>query len=199
VKTLRAVLVSAIFLPLSTAAVPTARPQEEDVDASGSLRGCGLRCLYLLFLMSGKQVPQSPRWHSSAENAEHLVSMSELQSIARESGMTLRGEVLSVDEAQPDRPMIAYLEYPGGGHFVVVRPVGRTGTMVQVLDPNREPFILDHKHLSSLPGWTGRVLVPRGPSEISKPLWAMVLLGLGMLAAWRYHGRFPRRRLATIR
>ena len=46
------------------------------------------------------------------------------------------------------------------GHFIVVRPVGHTGRLVQVLDGELNPNVGDAEWLFASPSWTGLALVP---------------------------------------
>lgn len=68
---------------------------------------------------------------------------------------------------------------------MVVRPVGHTGKLVQVLEANTIPVIVDAKDLFSSPEWTGLALVP------SRPNWPARILGgvsaiaaVGLVSSW---------------
>ena len=83
--------------------------------------------------------------------------------------------------------MIAFLKR---GHYVLVRPVGHTGKLVQVLNGVEPTRIMDKEVLFASSEWTGLVLAPRRTGWVD---WVVVLLsslsGLGLLA-WL----LPRRR-----
>jgi hypothetical protein len=59
-----------------------------------------------------------------------------------------------------DRPLLVLLRSDSRGHFVLVRPVGASRRMVQVVDSNREPFITDSARLFAAGDWTGLALAP---------------------------------------
>ena len=84
-----------------------------------------------------------------------------------------------------DRPGIVFLKDAKGGHFAVFRPVGTTGTMVQVIDPPSAPWIADYDRVFSSTRWTGRVLVARDPWMFrgAVPLFAGAAGGILLLAA----------------
>jgi hypothetical protein len=79
--------------------------------------------------------------------------------------------------------MLTYFQRDNHGHFAVVRPVGHSGNLVQVIDPFEEPRVLDEKTLREADGWTGFVLVPYRPPWKS---WLIVattlLLGTALIA-----------------
>ena len=51
-------------------------------------------------------------------------------------------------------------------HFVVIRPIGHPGRLMQVLDPNLEPIVLDGADLTTGGGRTGLVPTPSHPRWI---------------------------------
>jgi hypothetical protein len=76
------------------------------------------------------------------------------------------------------------------GHYVVLRPVGHTGKLVQVLDPNEEPVVLDAARLYASPEWTGLALVPARPNWTARVVGtigaaALAVLGVARLARRR--------------
>jgi hypothetical protein len=87
-----------------------------------------------------------------------------------------------------------FLKDGKGGHFAVLRPVGTTGTMVQVLDPPNAPWIGDCTQVMSTKAWTGRVLIARDPWPYRHVLAAaLASAGLSALALSRVRmpGIFP--------
>jgi hypothetical protein len=103
---------------------------------------------------------------------------------ARGWGLPLRGVRLDLASERLRSPALVHLAEPVHGHFVVIRPVGRSGTLVQVLDPNRAPYVMERSELVKLPGWTGLALVPERPVEWTRVAGvALLVAGLG-LAAW---------------
>jgi hypothetical protein len=90
--------------------------------------------------------------------------MLEIRDASRALGLDLKGARLRPGDRVPDRPILALLHDGPHGHFVVVRPVGHTGRLVQVIDGRRFPAVMDAAVLVSSPEWSGLVLVPRGSS-----------------------------------
>lgn len=151
---------------------------------------CGTNALFLLLRLSGQptsliQIERSlPRQQSGGN------SMTELREAARGHGLRLRGSRFGKGDVPLDRPVIAYLSRPGEGHFVVLRPVGVMGTMVQVLDPPHAPAIMDYTHLLGGGLWTGRVLMPQTTGEwLAAQAWWVIVplvpLALFLVPRWR--------------
>lgn len=118
-------------------------------------------------------------------------SMRELRDVARSFGLRLEGLYVGKDAKLIDRPMLAFIKDEGAKieHFLVVRPVGHSGTLVQLIDSNGPPRVIEKVELVSSSQWTGVVLAP------TRTNWAVVggsgllaaagLLGLGFLVARR--------------
>ncbi len=96
---------------------------------------CGVNSLFILLQLQGR--PVSLARLEAVLPAQHPQgrSMAELSEAARSFGVRLRGVRLETRGSLRGRPAIVYLMDNAGGHFAVLRPVGTTGTMVQVLDP----------------------------------------------------------------
>ena len=63
---------------------------------------------------------------------------------AKTFGLALDGVRLGPGDPTPGRPAIVFVrDEDKGSHFAVIRPVGSTGTMVQVIDPPGVPWIGD--------------------------------------------------------
>ena len=104
--------------------------------------------------------------------------MRQLREAARGCGLNLEG-ILSVEKIQaPDRPFLAYLKRGQHGHFVVIRPVGRLGRMVQLFDNDREAEVFDLSELTSSPEWTGLALRPQPPGLVVQARARVRFLGL---------------------
>lgn len=125
---------------------------------------CGLKSLYLLLHLSGRPAGLSEIEAALPPRQEEGYSMADLRDAARACRLPLRGIRLDRGDRLP-RPAIAFLDRGGVGHYVVVRPVGVTGTMVQVLEPPHAPRVLDGSGLAAGRQWTGRLLVPETTAE----------------------------------
>jgi hypothetical protein len=92
--------------------------------------------------------------------------------------------------------MIVFLKRPQHGHFQVVRPVGHTGKLAQVIDASSSPEIVDRLAMFTSPEWTGIALVPdRGPGWTFRIAFGLgggiALSALGWAGSrwWRVRGR----------
>ena len=144
---------------------------------------CGTVALFNLLRFSGRSgsldevtaaLPgRDPRGHSLAE----------LRDGANRLDLDLEGIQFLHADVTPDRPVIAFVERAGHGHFLAIRPVGHTGRLVQVLDGLADPEVMDMGDLVRQPGWTGLGLTIRGPrwTTFAAMLLAAsaILLGLG--------------------
>ena len=106
-------------------------------------------------------------------------SMAELAEASRVLGLRLDGMQLDRRGARPDRPVIAFFKDAKVGHFAIIRPVGTTGAMCQVLDPPHALRLIDYAEVARMPTWTGRVLAPASPWAIRNA--APLLAGAGAL------------------
>jgi hypothetical protein len=151
---------------------------------------CGVNTLYLLHQSLGRP--------TTLEQLDALLpprnaagySMAELARASRAAGVALEGVELDRRRGlRFSQPAIAYLHHERGGHFVLIRPVGTRGGMVQVIDPPRVPRVVDAGALAYRPGWTGRVLRPR-PPWYRQPLPAVGLAAVVLGAAvWRLRAK----------
>ena len=120
--------------------------------------------------------------------------MAELSEASSRLGLEVDGVRLTIGDQPLDRPALVFLEDASGGHFAVLRPVGRTGTMVQVIDPPSPPWIADYERLLSAKPWTGRILVPRD-AWLTRNGLPLLATAVGMLLLWtglRHVLRLPR-------
>ena len=153
-------------------APPTAREADQD---------CGVRSLCLLLGLEGRTFEPKEVVRSLPKRDPAGYSMKQLRDEAARRGVPLRGVKLRPGQ-RPAGPSIVFLGDGGHGHYVVVRPIGHTGKLVQVLDPNDAPIVLDAELLDRLPRWTGLALVPdppRWPLRIGAALVAAGVPGLG--------------------
>jgi hypothetical protein len=124
---------------------------------------CGVNALFILLTLE-KQPARLDRLESALPaRRPDGYSMAELASAARSLGLDVEGVRFAKGDRALRRPAIAFLIGPAGGHYAVIRPVGTTGTMVQVIDPPHVPWIADYDRVFSSRPWTGRILVARDP------------------------------------
>jgi hypothetical protein len=146
-----------------------------------SLGDCGAVALYNLLALEGcpadfdKIVSRLP----SARPGGY--SMKELRAVAATFGLRLTGVRLNKDDRSIDRPMLVYLKLGQGEHFLVIRPVGHTGKLVQLIDSVEPPQILDKSYVFSSVQWTGLALVPARPNWLARIAMALLVVALGLL------------------
>ena len=138
---------------------------------------CGIDALYILLRLEGQKPSYGQLQNALPITNSKGHSMAELQDAAALFGLRLDGLQLNRRAEVLDQPMIGFLQSPSKGHFVVLRPVGTTGTMVQIIDPPNAPWIGDLNRITSKKVWTGRVLVPH------KPWFARILTPLSLGSA----------------
>lgn len=144
---------------------------------------CGVNALFVLLHLEGLPVPLDHVKSVLPPRHPDGYSMAELAAAAEALGLGLEGMRFAEGDKAPARPVIAFLRDARGGHFAVLRPVGTTGTMVQVIDPPSAPWITDYDRVFSVRQWPGRVLVARDPWFVRKiaPLM-IVTAGLAVIA-----------------
>lgn len=160
----------------SEAHVPGAVASADDVF------DCGTSSLLILMRLEGRNVDPEALISLFPAVPRGGYSLKELASGAARSGFGLQGVRLASD-APPDRPVIAYLNDGVRGHYVVVRPVGLSDSLVQVLDLTRTPEVVTASDLCKRPEWTGLVLLPvRSLRTISFLLASVILVAALILA-----------------
>jgi hypothetical protein len=136
---------------------------------------CGPVAVYALFQIEGRPTPIETIAAKLPPPRPDGFSMKELRDASSSLGLTLDGVYLGQDVAAIDRPMLVFLKVDRQGHFLVIRPVGHTGTLVQVIDSGQPPRVMDKAELVSSDQWTGVALVPRRTN------WTLMTT-LGLLA-----------------
>ncbi|MGC8643672.1 MAG: cysteine peptidase family C39 domain-containing protein [Isosphaeraceae bacterium] len=124
---------------------------------------CGVNALFVLLHFEGHPVPYDRLESALPPRRPDGYSMAELSAAARALGLPLDGVKFVKGDKPLDRPAIALFQNARGDHFAVLRPVGTTGTMVQVIDPPHVPAIMDYDRILGSKGWTGRILLPSPP------------------------------------
>ena len=121
---------------------------------------CGTLSLYTLLHLEGRSIslPQIECELPTPSPAGH--SMKALREAAGALGLDLVGVRLPESRNASDRPALVFLDRAPHGHFVVVRPVGHSSTLVQMLDAHQPPIVIDAADLYASPDWTGLALMP---------------------------------------
>ena len=163
----------------------------DDASTTVDSADCGMDALYHLMRLEKRDVPIAriaaamPRLHPDG------YSMKELRDAAASLGLKLDGVNLPRNPEVIDRPMLAFLNLGDRGHYVVIRPIGHTGHLAQVIDEVGEPLVVDSTQLFASPQWTGFVLIPRRTNwlvVVGAGVALFSLIGLALLS-WRRSGR----------
>ncbi len=159
---------------------------------------CGANALFILLHLEEMPVTYDNLESVLPPRAPEGYSMLELTAAASSLGLCLEGVRFGKGDKALNRPAIVFLQDAKGGHFAVLRPVGTTGTMVQVIDPSRAPWIADYERVFAARSWTSRVLIPLAPWPVRHARHLLFALACGTLTAaglllWSRSSR-PRRR-----
>ncbi len=141
-----------IALALTTSAGAAERTATTTLD-------CGANALFVLLRLEGRPVTLAQLEAALPPRRTEGYSMAELADASATLGFRLDGVRFGKGDQVLTRPAIAFFKSAKGGHFAVLRPVGTTGTMVQVIDPPHVSRILDYTVVLSAKSWTGRVLI----------------------------------------
>lgn len=143
----------------------------------GNRISCGTYALYYLLGLEHKRVglPQIAGVLNTGD--ERGNSLRELLGAGRSLGLELKAVLIQPTDPFPAGPLIAHLRFSEHGHFVVLRRLGSSGTLVQVLDGIGEPEVREELELRALPEWTGVALVPERPN------WLLRIAGTAALVS----------------
>ena len=145
------------------------------------INDCGVNALYLLLRLRAVDVDLGQLRQALPDTSANLLSMADLQSVARQYGVSMRGRRVTSQGTMIDRPTIALMRSDGGrGHFVVLEPFGNQDKMVKILDFPRPIHVADFDTLTKNTAWTGLILSPITVWERSTP-WAASGLGILLL------------------
>lgn len=130
---------------------------------------CGTIALHSLLVLEGSQTPINQLRVRLSATTHGGLSMADLRDAAWTFGLDLTGVRLPPSGDALDRPAIVFLRGRDHGHFLVVRPVGHSGKLIQVIDSTGGPLVMDAVDLYASEQWTGLALV------LSRPNWPLRL------------------------
>jgi ABC-type bacteriocin/lantibiotic exporter with double-glycine peptidase domain len=146
---------------------------------------CGPIALYLLARMEGRAADLAHVQSRVVIGTDGSSTLDHLRQAADSLGLQSEAVLLKRTDWPLDRPAILHLDRGSSGHFVVIRPVGHTGKLVQVIDAPDQVEVMDFDQLASDPSWTGAALVPTHKAIAP---WRRILLALtlaaGPVALW---------------
>ena len=154
---------------------------------------CGTVALFCLLRFEGRGCSLDEVAASLTGRDPRGHSLSELREGAKRLGLDVEGVRLIHANESPERPMIAFLDRGGHGHFVAIRPIGHTGRLVQVIDGFAAPEVMDMRQLAREPGWTGLGLTSGEHRRMTRTLTILIisftLILLGGIGAVKCLGR----------
>ncbi len=124
-------------------------------------RDCGVNAIFVLLSLQRRPVSLDRIISALPRRQAEGHSMVELATASADLGLEVEGVRFGKGDKALEQPAIAFFRDGKSGHFAVLRPVGTTGTMVQVIDPPRAPLITDYDRLVSDESWTNRILICR--------------------------------------
>jgi hypothetical protein len=145
--------------------------------------GCGPIALFTLLRMEGKPVNLSEVLLGLPSSNAKENSLIELRDASLRFSLNLEAMQLPPNRELPEQPLIALMSNGETGHFVIVRRVGFSGKLVQVLDSSRETRVVDAEKLMKSPEWTGYVLVPARIDWVQRVAICVALMSGVLLAA----------------
>jgi ABC-type bacteriocin/lantibiotic exporter with double-glycine peptidase domain len=155
----------------------------EDVGVKADSWDCGTLSLYHLLRLEGRAVGLERLRSLLGEMPTDGYSFRELRDAANRCGLALDAVVLPKARSAIRGPMLVFLKGSSEGHFVVMRPVGHTGKLVQLIDGDLKPSVLDADQLFNAPAWKGLALVPRRINIISVVLACVSFACFGAILA----------------
>jgi ABC-type bacteriocin/lantibiotic exporter with double-glycine peptidase domain len=171
-------LILAAFLVAATCPMmPTGRA-DESVPSATATYDCGTLALYNLLRLEGHPTDLATLESRLSSPSPRGHSMQQLRDAARSFGLDLIGVRLSKRHGSLDRPALVFLKEGHHGHFLVIRPIGQTGKLIQMLDSNRMPDVVDAADLFASPRWTGLALIPDRPNWSMRAVVALFLIAL---------------------
>ncbi len=111
-------------------------------------------------------------------------TMARLAEVSSRLGLELRGLRLGAGDWPLEGPALAHIDRGGVGHYVVIRPVSTSPGFVQIIDPPRDPRLIEFDRLVKSPWWTGIALTqpPRRHGLVGcSYLTALVVAALAVL------------------
>jgi ABC-type bacteriocin/lantibiotic exporter with double-glycine peptidase domain len=143
---------------------------------------CGTLALYHLLHLEGRPIDFDRIELMLGAPTPEGHSFRELREAASSFGLKLDAVALRKQLSAIRHAALVFVKSDRQGHFVVVRPVGHTGRLVQVLDGDRPPVVIDAERLFASPSWTGLALITHRPNYLV--ISAICLTGACIVVYW---------------
>ena len=156
---------------------------------------CGTIALHTLLAIEGRATRIDVLQACLPSPSPRGYSMAELRDAAQAFGLPLMGVKLPRGDRAPDCPALVFTKRDGHGHFLVTRPVGHSGKLVQIIDSIGDPIVMDAVDLYASRQWTSLALIPIRPNwplrfaigvlVVSSLTFVLHLIASRSRAAWR--------------
>lgn len=134
---------------------------------------CGTLALYTLFRVEGRRVDLHGLESALPTPPPSGFSMQQLRYAASSLGVQLTAVRLPASGSW-DRPALVFTRRGPHGHFFVLRPIGHTGKLVQVIDSLGDPDVVDISDIVKSPEWTGLALIPPPANWPARIGWVLL-------------------------
>ncbi len=128
---------------------------------------CGTVSLYHLLRLTGHSLDIDGLQVVLGTPGAEGHSFHQLREAAGHFGLSVDAVVLPKRRSAIQGPVLLFAKLGQEGHFFVVRPVGHTGRLVQLLEGDRPPSVVDAERLFNSRAWTGLALVPHQPNYLA--------------------------------
>lgn len=139
-----------------------------DDEGAAEAPDCGVSSLLTLLKLEGHRAELESVISALPARRRDGYSLSELRDAASVFGLDLTGVQLRRRVESIDRTMLMFVRRGEHGHFIVVRPVGHTGRLLQLFDSFNERNLLDVSQLIDSSDWTGYALMPRVSRSVNR-------------------------------
>lgn len=156
------VVILLVLLGIASTSLVTPRFLRGDTESTPEVRDCGSKSLYLILRLEGWIGELKDLQGHLPRISENGHSMLDLRNAASACGLKLVAKKLPVGGEISDRPALVFLDQGQHGHFVVIRPVGHSGKLDQIIDPNGPSEVIDINEMHAMSEWTGLALIPAG-------------------------------------
>jgi len=151
-------------------------PLADDGSRIAEPKDCGSLALYQLLRLEGRPIDLDRVAAALPVPGSEGLSFLDLRDAAGRLGLTLDAVALTKQRSAIRTPALLFIKGDRHGHFLVVRPVGHTGNLVQIIDGERTPIVVDAARLFASTGWTGLALIPHRHNY-----FLMMVLGISLV------------------
>lgn len=117
--------------------------------------------MYIFLKISKYEYSLDTVKNSLPANSPDGYSMQDLCVTGNKLGLDLAGVKITDDAFVFEEPSIVLLKGGKNGYYVVVRPIGRSGKLIQIIDPAGSIEVVEWRALRKSSYWTGLALMPR--------------------------------------